>query len=104
MQMRETLAAFCAQTGRRGLVEQWCAARNAPLAPGQVSYGSKRKVWWRCERGHTWQASVCARTGSGTGCPVCAGKARARAGPPPAPLPLVKETHTQGGIKDEESA
>ena len=64
--MRETLAAFCAQTGRRGLVEQWCAARNAPLAPGQVSYGSKRKVWWRCDRGHTWQASVCARTGSGS--------------------------------------
>ena len=100
--MRETLAAFCAQTGRRDLVEQWCTARNAPLAPGQVSYGSKRKVWWRCERGHTWQASVCARTGSGTGCPVCAGKVKTWAGPNS--LSPAEETHTQGGIKDEESA
>lgn len=39
-----------------------------------VANGSKRKVWWRCKQGHTWQASICTRTGNGTSCPVCAGK------------------------------
>lgn len=57
------------------LLEQWDAQRNLPLTPAHISYGSKRKVWWRCEKGHRWQAAVHTRTGSGTGCPVCAGKA-----------------------------
>lgn len=42
--------------------------------PDLVTYGSKQKVWWRCEKGHIWQASVWTRTGSGTHCPFCAEK------------------------------
>ena len=59
---------------RPELLEQWDAQRNLPLTPGTISYGSKRKVWWQCEKGHHWQAAVHTRTGSATGCPVCAGK------------------------------
>lgn len=55
-------------------MEQWDTVRNLPLMPDQISYGSKRKVWWHCKKGHRWQAAVFTRTGSGTGCPVCAGK------------------------------
>ncbi|WP_406372769.1 zinc-ribbon domain-containing protein [Streptomyces sp. NBC_01550] len=51
--------------------------RNQGLDPGQVSYGSKRVVWWRCPAGpdHRWQAAVCARTSASnpTGCPCCSG-------------------------------
>ena len=72
--MRETLRDYCLRTGSPALLMQWDAVRNAPLTPDAVSYGSKRKVWWVCEKGHTWQAAVHTRTGSGTGCPVCAGK------------------------------
>ena len=72
--MRETLSEYCKRTGLHTLLEQWDQQANAPLTPDSISHGSKRKVWWRCEKGHRWQAAVHTRTGSGTGCPVCAGK------------------------------
>lgn len=59
---------------REELLEEWDRERNAPLTPDQVSYGSARKVWWRCAKGHSWQTTICTRTSGGAGCPVCAGK------------------------------
>ena len=47
--------------------------QNGSLAPHDVMAGTRRKVWWRCDRGHEWQAAVSSRA-VGTGCPVCAGK------------------------------
>ena len=70
----ETLADYCLRTGAEALLEQWDVTRNLPLTPADLSHGSKQKVWWRCQKGHSWQAAVYTRTGSGTGCPVCAGK------------------------------
>ena len=72
--MHQTLQEFCLRTGRKSLLDQWSAAHNAPLTPRQVSYGSKRKVWWRCPSGHLWQAQVRSRS-HGSGCPVCANRA-----------------------------
>ena len=56
------------------LLAQWDRERNGDLTPNDVTYGSRRKVWWRCEKGHSWQAEVKSRTLLGAGCPVCAGK------------------------------
>lgn len=72
--MRESLHDFCVREGRQELLDQWTAEINLPLTPDNTSHGSKRKVWWQCEKGHRWQAEVHTRTGSGSGCPVCAGK------------------------------
>ena len=72
--MRETLTAFCRRTGREALLDHWCGEKNLPLTPETVSCGSSRKVWWSCEKGHTWQADVFSRAKGGTGCPYCAGK------------------------------
>ena len=72
--MRTTLYDFCAQHGETALLRQWHPTKNEPLTPHDLTYGSKRKVWWRCESGHEWQAAVYTRTGAGAGCPVCAGK------------------------------
>lgn len=72
--MRESLYEYCLREDRKNLLEQWDSTGNAPLTPTSVSYGSKQKVWWQCDKGHRWQAAVYTRTGSGTGCPVCAGK------------------------------
>lgn len=57
------------------LAAEWDAA-NGTLSPRDVTFGAKRKVWWRCAKGHTWRVSVQSRTLDGTGCPVCAGKVR----------------------------
>ena len=56
------------------LAAQWHPEKNGDLTPQQVTPGSHRKVWWRCERGHEWRAMVKSRA-AGTGCPVCAGRA-----------------------------
>ena len=63
--------------GRRGkipmpefLIEQWHPTRNGKLRPQQVSGGSGRKVWWQCNREHSWRATVASRR-NGSGCPIC---------------------------------
>ena len=72
--MRQSLYDYCIQEQWQELLQEWDAPANLPETPEQISHGSKRKVWWRCQKGHRWQAAVHTRTGSGTGCPVCAGK------------------------------
>ena len=41
--------------------------------PDTVTPGSHRKVAWKCQSGHSWEALIYSRS-SGIGCPVCAGK------------------------------
>lgn len=71
--MGESLYAFCVRKGRQELLRQWDPAKNPALTPELVAAGSHRKVWWRCEKGHEWQATVASRA-AGCGCPVCAGR------------------------------
>ena len=52
----------------------WHPDRNGSLRPTEVPPGTTRKVWWICEAGHEWEATVSSRT-RGNGCPVCTGKA-----------------------------
>lgn len=52
----------------------WATDLNGGLTPQQVLAGSNKKVWWRCEKGHTWQAMPYALTINGSRCPCCAGK------------------------------
>lgn len=71
--MWETLYEYCKRTGTEYLLQQWDQVRNAPLMPEQIRYGSKKKVWWRCNKGHVWQTAVTTRTSGNTDCPYCAG-------------------------------
>ena len=71
--MHESLYDFCRRTGQSGLLDQWDTERNVAATPRTVSYGSQRKMWWRCEKGHSWQAPVYSRSG-GAGCPYCTGR------------------------------
>ena len=56
------------------LLAQWDRERNGDLTPDGVTHGSHRRVWWRCEKGHSWQAAIAARTKRKTGCPYCTGR------------------------------
>jgi len=56
------------------LVHQWHISKNGTLAPQMFVAGSLRKVWWVCERGHEWKATIASRASNGNGCPVCDGK------------------------------
>lgn len=72
--MRTTLSEYCTGHDRPALLAEWDGEKNAPLTPENITYGSKRRVWWKCDRGHEWQAMVYTRTGAESGCPYCAGK------------------------------
>ncbi len=56
------------------LAAEWHPSRNGARTPRTVVHGNRSKVWWLCEKGHEWQATVLSRTSMGNGCPVCAGK------------------------------
>lgn len=57
------------------LAREWHPTKNDSITPDCVTRGSKRKVWWLCQKcGYEWQASVKDRNQSGK-CPACIGKA-----------------------------
>ena len=70
--MGESFRQYCHRKGYGFLLEQWMTEENYPLTPDTVTYSSHRPVWWRCDKGHTWQVSPDGRK-NGTGCPYCAG-------------------------------
>ena len=51
------------------LAAQWHPEKNGTLYPADVSAQSNRKVWWQCEKGHEWQASVQGRVVQNSRCP-----------------------------------
>lgn len=52
------------------IAKEWNYLRNGDLLPTDVVVKSNKKVWWQCELGHEWEATVADRT-SGRGCPRC---------------------------------
>ncbi len=76
---RKVLAGFNdLETVEPMVAAEWHPTLNGGLKPSQVTRGSRKRVWWQCTFGHSWQAVVYSRTaGRRSGCPVCAGKVSA---------------------------
>jgi hypothetical protein len=53
------------------IARQWAYDLNAPLSPEHFRPQASKKVWWRCEKGHTWKTTPNIRVSQGTGCPAC---------------------------------
>ena len=51
------------------LAKEWHPTKNT-LTPDSVVYGTAKKVWWLCPKGHEYKASILHR-GHGTDCPIC---------------------------------
>ncbi len=62
------------QTVNPTLAEEWDYEKNIDLKPTDVAAGSKKRIWWVCKNGHSFQAGVVYRN-SGNGCPICANQA-----------------------------
>jgi deoxycytidylate deaminase len=60
------------QTHNPKLANEWDTDQNE-LSPSQVTTFSMKKVWWRCEKGHSWKATVASRS-AGNKCPYCSGR------------------------------
>ena len=61
---------WCVKNGKEFLLEEWNTERNGNLSPKDITYGSGKRVWWKCNRGHEWYVSIGNRV-YGTNCPVC---------------------------------
>ena len=57
------------QTLNPELVKEWDWEKN-DILPSQIAVMSGKAVWWRCEKGHSWKMTMCAR-GQGSKCPYC---------------------------------
>jgi hypothetical protein len=55
---------------RPDLAKLWHPTKNGTLGPKDVTPGSRKKVWWLCEQGHWWSATVSARV-RGKSCTYC---------------------------------
>ena len=57
------------------LAKEWNFQKNNPLKPEYFTFGSGKKVWWKCAKGddHEWMSTISNRS-IGNGCPFCSGK------------------------------
>lgn len=53
------------------IVKEWDYEKNENLIPEQFVFGSNKKVYWKCSRGHSWQTTIQQRTIQKTECPLC---------------------------------
>ena len=55
------------------IAKEWNYEKNGYLKPEHFSTNSNKKVWWKCNNGHEWQATIASRN-SRCGCPYCSNK------------------------------
>ena len=55
------------------IAEEWHSTKNGKNKPKHFTWGSSKKVWWQCQKGHEWETTISARThkDKGTNCPLC---------------------------------
>lgn len=49
----------------------WDYEKNHPLRPEHFTYGSNVKVFWKCNRGHSYKTFIYFKGIKKTGCPIC---------------------------------
>lgn len=54
------------------LIKEWDYEKNVGINPHKVGFGSNKLFWWKCSKGHSWQARPANRTRLGRSCPYCA--------------------------------
>lgn len=59
------------QTTNPEIAALWHPELNGKLGPDEVSYGSNKKVWWLCEKGHVTYSSPATRINREKRCAVC---------------------------------
>lgn len=55
----------------RKAMKEWDYKKNKNITPKDITKGSNKKVWWICDKGHEWKASLAERRNGKCGCPYC---------------------------------
>ena len=61
----------CLATINPELAKEWHPTKNGKLTPYDVSYGSHKKVWWKCKKEHEWTDTI--KNRKARNCPYCSG-------------------------------
>ena len=62
---------FCIKENKLYLLEEWDTERNLPKTPETIKHSSYEKIWWKCEKNHSWETQLKSRSASRTRCPKC---------------------------------
>ena len=62
---------FCKKEGKEYLLSEWDEEKNLSLTPEAIVHSSSIPVWWKCEKGHSWQTQLRSRSTTLTRCPRC---------------------------------
>ena len=71
----KVLEGFNDLASQRPLIASEWSERNYPLKPNMVTVFANRKVWWKCSKGHEWNALISTRWFTMTTAPMEAKKA-----------------------------
>ena len=71
--IKTSLYDWCEENDKKNLIEEFDNDKN-DLSPKQISFGSTKKVWWKCLNNHSWLISPNNRTSQKSGCPYCSNK------------------------------
>ena len=55
-------------------MKEWHPSLNFGFNPQNFSYGSNKKVWWKCHKGHEFEMRIVERTIRTASCPECSGR------------------------------
>lgn len=55
-------------------INEYDYEKNFPNKPKEYTLGSRKKIWWKCEKNHSWQDTPTHRTSMNTNCPYCSGR------------------------------
>lgn len=70
----ENLEFWCIENNRHELLSEWCYEKNLNdfnITPQNVTKGSPKKAYWRCDKNHIYVAAIDIKTSQSTGCPYC---------------------------------
>lgn len=69
------LETWCKQNGCIELLSEWDYEKNDNRKPSDIAFGTSKKMWWKCKKGHEWHISPNSRVKENKvyGCPYCSG-------------------------------
>ena len=56
------------------LMEQWDYDKNKDLNLEKITLGSTKVAWWKCEKGHSYDAPIKSKTIGNLKCPICSNR------------------------------
>jgi len=66
---RKVCNSNCLSTTHEFLLDSWDFKKNE-ISPTEITYSSHKKIWWICDKKHSWCANVYSRS-AGKGCQQC---------------------------------